>query len=335
MSISRFMETAPSLESYWRAIILFGRNVASYKFALAKSLLDIQESNIALENLARPYAAHICEHLKKENKQGTSRSSKFLDACRSFNAGEVDEATLYAITEKLGFVNVLDAFHIVNEAAVEPSFFKKYKINGKIYLSITDELFQLKDTIPSLDLMQEAEARWSLVETAWALSLSRDVIRIQYDTAENALFTLQASKRKNVTSARDALNGYQKGKCFYCMKNIDLHNCDVDHFFPHILKNVDTSLNIDGIWNLVLSCPECNRGEHGKFAKVPELTYLERLNTRNDFFISSHHPLRETLMLQTGMTAEARRAFLQKVDKIAISNLIHRWRPAQELPDCF
>lgn len=54
MTISRFMETAPSLESYWRAIILFGRNVASYKFALAKSLLDIQESSIALEDLARP-----------------------------------------------------------------------------------------------------------------------------------------------------------------------------------------------------------------------------------------------------------------------------------------
>lgn len=79
MTISRFMETAPSLESYWRAIILFGRNVASYKFALAKSLLDIQESSIALEDLARPYAAHICEHLKKEDKQCTSQSSKFLE----------------------------------------------------------------------------------------------------------------------------------------------------------------------------------------------------------------------------------------------------------------
>lgn len=335
MTISRFMETAPSLESYWRAIILFGRNVASYKFALAKSLLDIQESSIALEDFARPYAAHICEHLKKEDKQCTSQSSKFLDTCRSFNAGELDEATLYAITEKLGFINVLDAFHIVNAAPIGPSFFQKYKKNGKIYLSITDDLFQLKETIPSPDLVQEAEARWNLVETAWALSLSRDVIRIQYDSVENALFTLYASKRKDVTSARDALNGYQKGKCFYCMKNIDLHNCDVDHFFPHILKNINIPINIDGIWNFVLSCPDCNRGEHGKFAKVPELTYLERLHTRNDFFIGSHHPLRETLMLQTGMTAKARRAFLQKVDSVAISHLIHRWRPLQELPNCF
>ena len=35
-----FFERNPSLESYWRAIVLFGLNVASYKFALAKSLLE-------------------------------------------------------------------------------------------------------------------------------------------------------------------------------------------------------------------------------------------------------------------------------------------------------
>ena len=36
-----FERTAPSLNIYWRPIILFGRNVASYKFALGQSLLDL------------------------------------------------------------------------------------------------------------------------------------------------------------------------------------------------------------------------------------------------------------------------------------------------------
>lgn len=40
-NITLFQETHPSLESYWRSAILFGRNVASYKFALAKSLFEI------------------------------------------------------------------------------------------------------------------------------------------------------------------------------------------------------------------------------------------------------------------------------------------------------
>ena len=39
---ARFYEIEPTLENYWRAIILFGKNVASYKFALAKSLYDLR-----------------------------------------------------------------------------------------------------------------------------------------------------------------------------------------------------------------------------------------------------------------------------------------------------
>jgi hypothetical protein len=31
-----FIDTQPTREDYWRSIILFGWNVASYKFALAK-----------------------------------------------------------------------------------------------------------------------------------------------------------------------------------------------------------------------------------------------------------------------------------------------------------
>ena len=38
-----FTEVQPTLENYWRSIILFGRNVASYKFALGKSLLELSQ----------------------------------------------------------------------------------------------------------------------------------------------------------------------------------------------------------------------------------------------------------------------------------------------------
>ena len=97
--MSEFYEIEPSLENYWRAVILFGRNVASYKFALAKSLYDLKaEGNtvITLDQLAQPFSHHICEHLKLVDKQATSSSSKFLDFCRSYNAGEIDQQTLIA-----------------------------------------------------------------------------------------------------------------------------------------------------------------------------------------------------------------------------------------------
>ena len=55
-----FVDVEPTLENYWRAIILFGKNTASYKFALAKSLinvsLDRKSDLITLDDLALPYA---------------------------------------------------------------------------------------------------------------------------------------------------------------------------------------------------------------------------------------------------------------------------------------
>ena len=70
-----FYENDPSLQNYWRSIILYGRNVASYKFALAKSLIDLKKKPndlIKLDELAVPFSKHICGHLKKIDKQITS-----------------------------------------------------------------------------------------------------------------------------------------------------------------------------------------------------------------------------------------------------------------------
>ena len=39
---NRFIDHNPSLETYWRAIIILGKNTASYKFALADTLLQTQ-----------------------------------------------------------------------------------------------------------------------------------------------------------------------------------------------------------------------------------------------------------------------------------------------------
>jgi hypothetical protein len=64
--MARFYEIEPTLENYWRSIILFDKNVASYKFALAKALYDLKDSGetiITLDQLAAPYSRHIAQHL--------------------------------------------------------------------------------------------------------------------------------------------------------------------------------------------------------------------------------------------------------------------------------
>ena len=80
-------------------------------------------------------------------------------------------------------------------------------------------------------------------------------------------------------------------------------------------------------FNPVLACQNCNRGAEGKFELIPSLVLLERLYTRNNFFIDSHHPLRETLIAQTGKTNKERISFLQNVYNLAITKLINTWEP--------
>ena len=59
--MSGFVETSPTADAYWRSIILFGSNSATYKFALGKSLLEIaagdqfgKRQNCSLSNSSRP-----------------------------------------------------------------------------------------------------------------------------------------------------------------------------------------------------------------------------------------------------------------------------------------
>jgi hypothetical protein len=342
--MARFIETTPKIETLWRSIILFGRNVASYKFALGKALLELAEKEktfIKLDELAEPYSRYLIEHLTNNDKQGISSSSRFLDTCRNYSKNQISKDELMTKTASLGFNNVIDAFHIVGRGEVPKRFFidERQQRNG---ITITDDLLALKECIQFTNFPFEVEARWRLVETAWSLNISPSLLEVKFDDERNLLFTeLDPLRRINITSSRDSLNGYQKGKCFYCFRDIIIDSsdldlmADVDHFFPHNLLQAQPELNLNGIWNLVLACKECNRGEDGKFASVPELHLLERLFTRNEFFIQSHHPLRETLKNQTGQKAKDRIRYLQNVDSLAINSLIHRWKPKFEFDVAF
>jgi hypothetical protein len=348
--MEQFTEVHPTIDNYWRAVILFGRNVASYKFALGQSLLEFaakKQTVLSLTELASPFARHLCEHLKICDKQATSTSSKFLEECRRFNRGELTETRLVEATAKLGFNNVIDAFHIVDRQEVGVRFFADER-NTSQGIHLTDQLFQMAESYQRRNLPSEIEARWHLVETAWELQLPTSAVVVDYDAETGGLIPQKRlDRRKPVASCRDALNGYQKGKCFYCFADISIipgadDLGDVDHVFPHTLKyripHSPLAGRIDGIWNLVVACQICNRGVAGKFESLPDLRYIERLKRRNEFFILSHHPLRETLILQTGESEQARQAFLQEAYRCAKceGGLVGGgWRPVCEHAPAF
>lgn len=347
-----FVDVEPTLENYWRAIILFGKNTASYKFALAKSLIDVslerKSDLIALDDLALPYALHLTEHLKYSPKQSTAKTSQFIQACLDYNEGKIDEDRLVQITKKEGFKYVLDAFHVVNTKAIQERFYdvvnEEFFIDERKFnkgIRLTDNLFKLFYVYDNSakDLNQETESRWNLVEKAWELNINKNLIAVEFDQETKQLFAHDTKHRRtNITTSRGALNGYQKSRCFYCFKEISISSADelladVDHFFPHLLKPEVANagccrpVNVDGVWNLVLSCSECNRGESGKFAQVPSIELLNRLHTRNEYLIGSHHPLRETLIMQTGSNERDRKYFLDKSYRFSKEHLIHSWQP--------
>ena len=65
-------------------------------------------------------------------------------------------------------------------------------------------------------------------------------------------------------------------------------------------------------------------------AAVPTPDYLEDLRLRNEYLIWSHHPLRDTLIAQTGPDAATRRQFLGSVFDLAGQvNVEKDWRPPE------
>jgi hypothetical protein len=323
-----FLAIEPTSNNQFRALMLFGRNVAAYKFALAMALLDVARSGadlITLEELAGPYSHYLRTHLEQASKQGTSRSSRFLDACKGANAGNVSDDELRSVTVALGFNNVIDAFHRLGPHDVGQRFFldERAAAGG---IRITEALQGLVHDPAAADLGSETEARWCLVETAWELGVTRSLIA--FDGETQAFTATNGARRLAVTSAKAALNGYQKGRCFYCFTPVSIEPgqlaADVDHVFPWALRLLLIG-NPNGVWNLVLACRDCNRGRSGKFDCVPALELVSRLHRRNEFLITSHHPLRETLMAQTGSTSAHRAAFLQSNYQTAKLARIVEW----------
>ena len=332
----QFQVNDPTLESQWRAIILFGKNSATYKFAFAQALIEFtqqKKTEVALAELSEPFSRHICNHLKKSDRQGTAERSRFLDTCRKFNQGEISKDRLLKVTQSLGFVNVVDAFQVVNRDMIPNPFYEKNYQEGDKRIIIRDELFKLAEGFQFTNLSGEADARWDLVETAWNLDINPRLLEIQFDEIRNEFFVEEnfQNRRVNVTSARESLNGYQKGKCFYCYRDISIVSgddnlCEVDHFLPHSHVNEHYPANINGVWNLVLSCRECN-GLSGKGARTPDLDYLDALFQRNEFYIESKHPLAETIVNQTGSSQEKRKHFLQYHYNVSANCSIHKWEP--------
>lgn len=99
-----------------------------------------------------------------------------------------------------------------------------------------------------------------------------------------------------------------------------------------------TNVNFDPKFKRKKDTLQIRYSKNGELAKALQMYFAKSyqfIKTTNEFLISSHHPLRETIMEQTGRTEADRTLFLKDIDKRAINILIHRWDTLEKAEPTF
>ena len=138
-----------------------------------------QQTFVPLPELAVPYAAALCEHLQVEDRQSTAPQSRFLDACRSRNRGDLEAAQLAEATVRLGFANVIDAFHVSRGGQPTQTRFFVDERASRHGITLTDHLLELANGQQAKVLPLEVDARWNLVQLSWGLRLGTPLVSFE------------------------------------------------------------------------------------------------------------------------------------------------------------
>jgi len=91
------------------------------------------------------------------------------------------------------------------------------------------------------------------------------------------LESLGIQKRKSLTKFKKILLSQIGKRCFYCNDPVDSDNLHVDHFIPwsYVFE--------DNIWNLVISCSNCNLKKSDSLAPLKCVDKIEQRNQKCDF----------------------------------------------------
>ncbi|MDR3502170.1 MAG: HNH endonuclease domain-containing protein [Legionella sp.] len=290
-------------KDYWKALILYGLNQATYKIALGKTLLTLAKQGLAhvpWEMLSKEFFNQYIQRLSQESAMPQqsipSRQTVMERIVAQYQSGKLpfDEAI-----DEVGNKAFGDVIHRFDNLGNDESF------KGKFYgfdfgkeLVLTDDLHIIVESCQS-ELDEELDTRWSLLEGAFAIqqenySLSNDLRQIYLENGH---------KRKNLTKNIPFLQGYQGNTCFYCGEPVLGEDIHVDHVLPRQV------IHHDEIWNLVISHSFCNQL---KSDKLVGSHYIQKLIARNENIMGSNHPWKKKIMISLGKTPEIRRAEIQK-----------------------
>ena len=285
---------------YWKAIVLYGLNNATYKMALASVLLEsAKNGEVRLEwiDLCGRYLDSYIKRLSdgsSPQQANPSRRTLMERIVTELKAQRIsyDEAIGRVADE--GFEDVIPRFHTIGrDPFLARSKFYDFE-KGK-YLTLKDSLLALNSKD---ELLDEVRSRWSLLEGAFTIQQSN------FQLANNVreVYLANGYRRTSLTPLVPFLQGYQANICFYCGEAI-LNDIHVDHVLPRQL------MNHDEVWNLVLVHAECNLS---KLDKLVGTHFIEKLIARNENIMGSNHPWKSKISSSLGDTKRKRVTNLRK-----------------------
>ncbi|WP_067816731.1 HNH endonuclease [Actinomadura kijaniata] len=306
-----FYRADPTPYASWRLAVLMGRNVRTYKFALGHALLEAaaqDRTEIPLTELATTYATGLLRRLEHAPQASPNAPATRTDplvvaaeeAAESRRIGRPTERLVEAATANMPGM-VMRKFHNLHGSEVPHRF---YEVTGRG----RDRLVRLTPALRRVALSEridvlrgELRSRWEIVESSFSTGIGPALLAegLVPDLADGLLYDRR--RRRPVTGVRDAVIGFQHGRCLSCHQPINADDeCAVDHVFPYALmdrlgahggwKGPD----LDAVWNLAPAHAACNSA---KSDHLPGSDELRRLAERNEAVMRSPVPLRRTLEL--------------------------------------
>jgi hypothetical protein len=278
---------------YWKGIVLYGLNQATYKIALGKTILELASSGketIEWHQLSKLYLNIYIERLKinyNPQQSNPSRKTKMERIIDSLNNGKIDYEEAVNLVATEAFNDVVPRFQTIgtNKDIVGEKFYH-FDFGKKLYLH--DATFHINETLKQ-ELTEELDARWSLLEGAF--SLAHGDFKLSNDVRE--VYLENSYTRTNITGNIPFLQGYQGNTCFYCGEKIGDKEIHVDHVLPRQF------IQHDEIWNLVLSHSLCNMNKNDALIGKH---YFDKLVARNENIMGSNHPWKKKIADALGDT---------------------------------
>lgn len=305
----------PDAQDYWRALILYGKNQSTYKMALGQLLIKYANRNSAkvpMDELAEDFLGVYEERTKSGKPQimMLGRQTFVEQEIDKLRAGVGSrEKSVQIVKEKALKNMVLQKFHTVFNRPVPEPFYTLS--DDQRHLFLQDSLLGVFADHQNGVLGDELLSRWDLLEHGFSDSKRAE----QIDVDEKLEYVRKAESRIPLTPLIPVLNGYQRGRCFYCGEELysPIH---VDHVIPF------AAVWHNEIWNLVLAHEQCNES---KSDNIPPKHFVENLIARNEFVLRSDLPLKEELKKVLGSTPKLRREKVESQYSYARKKIVRVW----------